>query len=94
MVSDMNSMFYSAKLFNANISSWDVASEHNVDSMFLGALTFNQSLCQWKMTLSHNATITDMFLDTSCPYDVDPSLPPGQQVRFQQHRYSSNSKYT
>jgi len=71
----MNSMFYGAELFNANISSWDVSSVTDVELMFAEASTFNQNLCQWKWTLSPNATVTNMFLDTSCPYDdVDPRL--------------------
>jgi len=73
-VSGMNSMFYGVELFNADISSWDVSSVNDFSFMFAGASSFNQNLCQWKRTISQNAKVTDMFLDTSCPKDVEPTL--------------------
>ena len=42
---EMHGMFWSAVLFNVDISQWDVSSVTNMDQMFFNAAPFNQTLC-------------------------------------------------
>ena len=44
-VIDMSTMFMVAKLFNDDISKWDVSSVTKMDKMFMNAISFKQKLC-------------------------------------------------
>ena len=46
-VTDMNSMFNNATLFNGNISGWNVSSVTDMSSMFYDATAFNQDISGW-----------------------------------------------
>merc|ERR1712176_878232 len=52
-------MFYYAKVFNANIASWNTAKVTRMDEMFEGAATFNQNIASWKT--DEVAYMWDMF---------------------------------
>ena len=43
-------MFAHAKLFDGDISKWDVSSVTNMNSMFLGATSFNGDLSKWDVS--------------------------------------------
>ena len=49
-VTTMNSMFYDAQNFNADISEWDVSSVANMSYMFYSATSFNQPLNNWDVS--------------------------------------------
>ena len=53
-MTNMDGMFYGARNFNINISSWDVARVTNMESMFEFASEFNQNLCPWGPKLPLN----------------------------------------
>ena len=59
-VADMSSMFQNARIFNQDISNWDVSSVENMSSMFRGAGSFEQNLGIW--TLTSLLTAENMFL--------------------------------
>jgi Mycoplasma protein of unknown function, DUF285 len=67
--------FLNAKLFNADVSSWDVSSLGDASRMFQEAGNFNQNLCAWGERLPDSAIVVDMFKNTSCPDTSDPSSP-------------------
>jgi surface protein len=54
-------MFLSAKVFNQDLSPWNVDAVTTMQNMFNGATAFSQTLC-WDTT---SKTITDMFTGTS-----------------------------
>ncbi len=54
-VTDMSSMFSSARSFNGNISGWDVSSVTTMSYMFRGATSFDQDLPSWDVS-----AVTDM----------------------------------
>ena len=54
-VSSMASMFENARVFNGDISGWDVSNVTNMDSMFLDARAFNQDIGSWVV-----ANVTNM----------------------------------
>ncbi|AXE60779.1 hypothetical protein DA803_01595 [[Mycoplasma] phocae] len=49
-VKKFNNMFKNAKIFNQNISTWDVSNAEDMSSMFCGAQTFNQSIADWNVS--------------------------------------------
>lgn len=49
-VRDMNSMFWDAKEFNADLSKWDVSNVEDMGSMFEDALSFNQDIGKWDVS--------------------------------------------
>ena len=62
-VTDMSQMFYNAKIFNANIDSWDTSSVTNMSEMFRFADAFNQSLNSWDTSSVTN--MSGMFSNTN-----------------------------
>jgi prepilin-type N-terminal cleavage/methylation domain-containing protein len=54
-VTDMSEMFWSARTFNQNISSWDVSHVTSMRSMFFDARAFNQNINSWNVS-----NVTDM----------------------------------
>ncbi|ORU94421.1 MAG: hypothetical protein A6F72_08760, partial [Cycloclasticus sp. symbiont of Poecilosclerida sp. N] len=55
-VSNMQSMFLGATIFNGNIGGWDVSSVTNMRSMFSLAKAFNQDIGDWDVS-----KVTNMF---------------------------------
>ena len=51
---DLESVFQGAKVFNGDVSKWDVAIVTNMGSMFIGATVFSRTWCQsdWVATIS------------------------------------------
>jgi surface protein len=43
----MKSMFWSAKKFNQDLSSWDISNVTNMSSMLSNAKSFNQNISNW-----------------------------------------------
>src|SRR5574344_1792933 len=60
-VVDMNSMFWDAKEFNADLSKWDVSNVEDMGSMFEDASSFNQDLSKWDVSKVTNMNY--MFVD-------------------------------
>jgi len=60
-LANMKSIFSNAKLFNIDISNWDVSSVTNMDVMFSGAASFTHTLCGTAWANS-KATKEDMFV--------------------------------
>ena len=58
-VENMAGMFFGAKSFNQDISSWNVSSVKYFDSMFSGALSFNQNINNWDV--SNAVRMNSMF---------------------------------
>ena len=55
----MASMFYGAKLFNADISKWNTSSVKNMNFMFALTKNFNQNISNWD--ISNVEAVTSMF---------------------------------
>ena len=53
-------MFLSCKLFNQDISNWDVSNVKNMNSMFFGCENFNQDISGWDV--SNVTDMRNMFL--------------------------------
>ncbi len=49
-VTDMSEMFWSARSFNQNISSWDVSHVTDMEYMFYDARAFNQNINSWDVS--------------------------------------------
>ncbi len=54
-VTDLTAMFFGAKKFNGDISSWDVSTITSMSEMFAGAVAFNQDISSWNV-----ANVTNM----------------------------------
>ncbi|CAJ1970429.1 unnamed protein product [Cylindrotheca closterium] len=85
-VTNMAGMFELATSFNQDLSSWDVSSLIDISAMFRDASSFNQDLCPWGPRLPiPNQSVVGAFVDTSCPFQSDPSFasnPPGPFCTF------------
>ena len=55
----MSRLFSNAKLFDGEISKWDVSRVQNMRDMFLGATSFNGNLTQWDVSSVQD--MPDMF---------------------------------
>lgn len=67
-VTDMSSLFdgyglASGRLFNEDISSWDVSRVTSMENMFRGARAFNQDLSSWDV--SRVVSMYDMFMNAA-----------------------------
>ncbi|KAL7523839.1 hypothetical protein ACHAXR_000356, partial [Thalassiosira sp. AJA248-18] len=76
-VTTMSSMFRGAPLFDQPIGGWNTSSVSNMKKMFNGASLFDQDLCAWGKSYSSNVDYTDMFSNTQCESQDDPSGPQG-----------------
>lgn len=56
-------MFYGAKLFNGDISSWDVSSVTDMAFMFFEACAFDGNLSGWEVSKVKH--MEDMFYHTA-----------------------------
>jgi len=54
-VTDISLMFENARIFNGDLSSWNVSSVTDMTRMFIGATVFNQDLSSWDVS-----NVTDM----------------------------------
>ena len=61
-ITDMNHMFWSARLFNGDIGSWDVSNVTNMNGMFSKARLFNGDIGSWDVSGVTN--MSDMFRGT------------------------------
>ena len=64
-ITDMSFMFWGAKSFNQDISSWDVSNVVNMRGMFWRAKSFNQDISSWDV--SYIAVMGIMF--ENCPIE-------------------------
>jgi Mycoplasma protein of unknown function, DUF285 len=67
------SQFLNCKLFNSDLSDWDVSRLSDAASMFREAGMVIQNLCSWGTRLAENVKVTDMFSMTNCSEQGDPS---------------------
>ena len=58
-VTDMNYMFWYAKVFNQPLNNWNVSNVTDMSRMFMSACSFNQPLNNWNV--SNVTTMKDMF---------------------------------
>ena len=63
LVTEMDSMFYSASLSNADIEHWDVSSVEDMSAMFFFARAFNQDIGDWDVSNVNN--MYSMFYNAS-----------------------------
>jgi hypothetical protein len=69
-------MFFEAKSFNQDLSNWTFGPNTlRLANMFLNATAYNQNLCLWSSKIQNKSiSVTDMFVNTSCPLTNDPVL--------------------
>jgi len=75
-VKNMNSMFYSAKSFNQDISAWNTNEVTSMYSMFDSATLFQQNLCPWITTnplFPNKINTLWMFYGSGCPNTISPT---------------------
>ena len=66
-------MFNNAKLFNHDVSSWDISNVGNAAFMFSNATSFNQKLCNWGDTFPYgNDSDEDIFSGSGCKHELTP----------------------
>jgi hypothetical protein len=65
----MNSLFYQASAFNADIGLWNVARVANMASMFRDATGFNQNLARWNVLRVTGAGFANMWSGAPPPPD-------------------------
>jgi len=74
----MSNMFRNAKLFNGDISDWDVSNVRFVCGMFFRAKRFKQDLSNWDLIYVRNpynfAHIQDPFEDCPIPDEHKPKF--------------------
>ena len=58
-ITNMDSLFYSNRSFNGDISNWDVSNVTNMSWMFFEASSFNQDIGEWDVSNVKN--MSDMF---------------------------------
>ena len=61
-VTNMSYMFNNARVFNQNISGWNVSQVTNMDNMFREATSFNQYIGDWNVSSVEN--MHEMFYNT------------------------------
>ena len=69
----MKQMFFDNKVFDQDISKWDLSSLEKADRMFNGATSFNQNLCAWRDNFSYGDA-DDIFLNSGCTFQVEPNF--------------------
>lgn len=69
-------MFFEATCFNQALGNWTFGpNTARFANMFLGATSYNQNLCSWSNKIQNKSiSVTDMFVNTSCPLTNDPVL--------------------
>jgi uncharacterized delta-60 repeat protein len=67
-VTNMQSMFFSANNFNADISLWETNSVTNMSYMFNGALSFNQDVGSWSVS---NVTNMEFMFSSAIVFNQD-----------------------
>eukprot|EP01122_Echinamoeba_exundans_P012070 TRINITY_DN4976_c0_g1_i1.p1 TRINITY_DN4976_c0_g1~~TRINITY_DN4976_c0_g1_i1.p1 ORF type:complete len:923 (-),score=88.24 TRINITY_DN4976_c0_g1_i1:2021-4789(-) len=83
-------LFSSCRLFNQNISSWNVSTVTNMKAMFLTAAAFNQSLEQWDVS-----QVTDMSFVFSYAASFNSSLSTWNvtKVRDMSYMFASATRF-
>lgn len=59
-ISDMSFLFANTRVFNHDISAWDISSVTSMHSMFRNS-SFNHDVCPWGLQNRPGITVTDMF---------------------------------
>jgi len=72
-VVSFRSMFENSAM-DRSVGAWEMDSAQELDRMFYNAATFSDDLCAWQNHVPSDASVTDMFVGTSCPDQGDPDL--------------------
>lgn len=82
-VTNMSYMFSEARVFNGDISGWDVSNVTNMDYMFQNAQAFNQDLSGWcvSLILSEPAGFADNTIAWILPKPVWGTCPGVEKVK-------------
>ena len=83
-------MFIAARVFNGDISQWNVSSVRNMNGMFAGADAFNGDISQWDV--SSVSTMVYMFLNT-IDFNVDISQWDVSSVRFARQMFDGATSF-
>jgi len=67
-------MFENAVTFDRDLSPWEVTGAVDMDRMLYNASMFSQYLCPWMDRIPETASVSEMFVMTSCPNQGDPDL--------------------